>query len=237
MNTFITRLSGNANDLAAENNKLQEIAEGGRLGIPVTISTDPRNQFHFTAGASVAAGDFSQWPGPLGLAAIHDPLLTRKFADIARQEYMAVGIREALSPQADLATEPRWSRIDGTFGEDAELAKQMVAAYVEGFQYGKTGLNRHSVLTVVKHWVGYGAQKNGLDSHNAYGRFALFTRGSLDYHILPFTGAFAARVAAVMPTYSILENAQVDGNRWSKWAAASTLNCWACCGEPTAFRA
>ncbi len=211
VNSFITRLGGHANDLAAENNKLQEIAEGERLGIPLTISTDPRNQFHFTVGAGVAAGSFSQWPGPLGLAAIHDPALTRKFADIARQEYLAVGIREALSPQADLATEPRWSRIDGTFGEDAELAKQMVQAYVEGFQHGSTGLNRNSVLTVVKHWVGYGAQRNGFDSHNAYGRYAEFPSGSLDYHVVPFTGAFAAKVAAVMPTYSILEGAKVDG--------------------------
>ena len=211
VNSFITRLSGNANDLAADNNKLQEIAENERLGIPLTISTDPRNQFHFTVGAGVSAGSFSQWPGPLGLAAIHDPALTRKFADIARQEYLAVGIREALSPQADLSTEPRWSRIDGTFGEDAELAKQMVQAYVEGFQHGANGLNRASVLTVVKHWVGYGAQKNGLDSHNAYGRYAEFPSGSLDYHILPFRGAFAAKVAAVMPTYSILEGARVDG--------------------------
>ena len=211
VNTFITRLSGNANDLAAENNKLQEIAEAERLGIPLTISTDPRNQFRFTIGAGAQAGDFSKWPGPLGLAATHDPTLTRKFADIARQEYMAIGIREALSPQADLATEPRWSRIDGTFGEDAELAKQMVQAYVEGFQHGKSGLNRASVSTVVKHWVGYGAQKNGFDSHNAYGRYALFPSASLDYHILPFTGAFAAKVAAVMPTYSILEGVKVDG--------------------------
>ncbi len=210
VNTFITRLSGNANDLAAENNKLQEIAEGERLGIPVTISTDPRNQSHFTPGAGVAAGSFSQWPGPLGLAAVDDPDLTRRFGDTARQEYLAIGIREALSPQADLATEPRWSRIDGTFGEDAETAKKMVEAYVDGFQHGKTGLNRQSVLTVVKHWVGYGAQKNGLDSHNAYGRYASFPSGSLAYHIIPFTGAFAAKAAGMMPTYSILEGALVD---------------------------
>jgi len=210
VNTFITRLSGNANDLAAENNKLQEIAEYQRFGIPLTISTDPRNQFTFTLGAGSAPGDFSKWPGPLGLAAVRDAQLTRTFADAARQEYLAVGIQEALSPQADLATEPRWSRIDGTFGEDAELAKQMVEAYVEGFQHGKSGLKRDSVLTVVKHWVGYGAQRNGLDSHNAYGRFAIFSSGNLDYHIIPFTGAFEAKVAAVMPTYSILQGALID---------------------------
>jgi beta-glucosidase len=211
INTFITRLSGNANDLAAENNKLQELGESARLGIPLTISTDPRNQFSFTLGAGNSAGDFSKWPGPLGLAAVRDPELTRRFANIARQEYEAVGIREALSPQADLATEPRWSRIDGTFGEDAQLAREMVEAYVEGFQHGKSGLRAASVLTVVKHWVGYGAQKNGFDSHNSYGRFALFPNGSLDYHVVPFTGAFAAKVAAVMPTYSILQGAIVDG--------------------------
>ena len=147
----------------------------------------------------------------LGFGRHSRPALTRKFADIARQEYLAVGIREALSPQADLATEPRWSRIDGTFGEDAELAKQMVQAYVEGFQHGKSGLNRESVSTVVKHWVGYGAQKNGFDSHNAYGRYAEFPSGSLDYHILPFTGAFAAKVAARHADLFHLGRRKVDG--------------------------
>ena len=65
VNTFITRLSGNANDLAAENNKLQEIAEADRLAIPVTISTDPRNQFRFTMGAGVAAETSRNGPDPL----------------------------------------------------------------------------------------------------------------------------------------------------------------------------
>jgi beta-glucosidase len=136
INSFITRLSVRPRELAEQNNKLQEIAEGGRLGIPATISTDPRNHFQYTAGASVAGGGFSQWPETLGFAAIGDAGVMKRFADIARREYRAVGIHEALSPQADLATEPRWSRINGTFGEDAELSKRLVAAYVEGFQNG-----------------------------------------------------------------------------------------------------
>ena len=53
--------------------------------------------------------------------------LVKRFGDIARQEYLAVGITQALSPQADLATEPRWARINGTFGEDAALAKRVDA--------------------------------------------------------------------------------------------------------------
>src|SRR6185503_3026929 len=148
--SLITRLGGDPRWLAAENNKLQEIAEGGRLGIPLTISTDPRNHFQYVLGASVQSGRFSQWPEPLGLAATRDPRLVRRFADIARQEYRAVGIQETLSPQADLATEPRWSRINGTFGEDPDLTSKMVEAYVEGFQHGTAGVDAAGVLAVVK---------------------------------------------------------------------------------------
>ena len=134
-----------------------------------------------------------------------------RFADVARQEYRAVGIEETLSPQADLATEPRWSRISGTFGEDVDLSRALVKAYVEGFQHGASGVDSVGVIAIVKHWVGYGAQKNGLDSHSSYGRFANFSSGNLDLHVQPFLGAFAAHVEGVMPTYSILEGARVNG--------------------------
>jgi beta-glucosidase len=211
VNTFITRLAGDPGVLASENNALQEIAERTRLGVPLVVSSDPRNHFQETSGASVAAGSFSLWPEALGFAAIGDAALVRRFADIARQEYRAVGIYEALSPQADLATEPRWPRISGTFGEDAALARRLVQAYVQGFQGAPTGLARNGVITVVKHWVGYGAAKDGFDSHNRYGRFASFVDHDLAYHIEPFKGAFAAGVAGVMPTYSILEGATLDG--------------------------
>jgi beta-glucosidase len=211
VNSFITRLGGLPRLLAEENNGLQEIAEGTRLGIPATISTDPRNHFQFTLGASVAPGGFSQWPEPLGFAALGDEALMRRFGDIARQEYRAVGIQEALSPQADLSTEPRWSRINGTFGEDAERAKGLVQAYIEGFQGGATGVQPRSVIAVVKHWVGYGAAENGFDSHNAYGRYAVFPGNNFAYHVKPFEGAFAAKTGGVMPTYSILRNLVLDG--------------------------
>ena len=166
VNSMITRLGGAPTMLATESNALQEIAEGTRLGIPVTISTDPRHHFQYVLGASVTAGRFSQWPEPLGFAALADTALMRRFGDIARQEYRAVGIQMALSPQADLATEPRWSRINGTFGEDADLAGKLVRAYVEGFQHGRNGADTGGVLTVVKHWVGYGAAAEGFDSHS-----------------------------------------------------------------------
>ena len=210
---MITRLTADPATIAAQNNVLQRIAENTRLGIPLTISTDPRNHFQNVVGATVQTNRFSQWPEPLGFGAIDDTALTRRFGDIARQEYRAVGIHMALSPQADLATEPRWPRVAGTFGEDAALAERLVRAYVAGFQHGAKGLDTGSVVAVVKHWVGYGAAKDGWDSHTYYGRFASFTGPNLDYHIRPFVGAFAAQVGGVMPTYSILQGATWNGQR------------------------
>jgi beta-glucosidase len=209
--TFITRLSGAPAMLAEQNNALQALAENTRLGIPVTISTDPRSHFQFTAGASVSSGGFSQWPEATGLAAIGDPALTRRFGEIARQEYRAVGIHQALSPMADLATEPRWSRINGTFGEDPELVGRMVKAYIQGFQGGDTGLTADGVSAVVKHWVGYGASAKGFDGHNRYGRYAVFPAGRFEQHVRPFDEAFAAGVVGVMPTYAILQDVTLNG--------------------------
>jgi beta-glucosidase len=203
VNSFITRLQAAPQVLAEQNNKLQELAEASRLGIPLTISTDPRHHFQYVVGASASGNGFSQWPESLGFAALNDARLMQRFGDVARQEYRAVGIHMALSPQADLATEPRWSRITGTFGEDAQLAKRMVQAYIIGFQHGATGINKDSVITVVKHWVGYGAQPEGFDGHSAYGKYNVFPKNNFAYHIIPFTGAFAANVAGVMPTYPI----------------------------------
>jgi beta-glucosidase len=212
VNSFITRLNGTAQLLAAQNNEVQAIGEASRWGIPVTISSDPRHHFQQVLGASVQGGTFSQWPEPLGFAAINDAQLTRRFGDVVRQEYIAVGIWESLAPQADLATEPRWPRVNGTFGEDAETAKRMVEAYVAGVQNGEDGLKPGSVITVVKHWAGYGAAKDGWDSHNSYGRFASFAGHNFAEHLIPFTGAFNAHGGGVMPTYSVLQgDVVVDG--------------------------
>ena len=217
--SLLTRLSGPARVLAEQNNALQDIAASGRHGIPLTVSTDPRNHFQSVAGASVAAGSFSQWPEPLGLAATGDPALVRRFGDVARREYRSVGITTALSPQADLATEPRWSRINGTFGEDPALVERMTREYVRGFQHG-TGVDRDSVLAVVKHWGGYGAAQDGFDSHNPYGKYAVFgSNAAFRTHLDAFEGAFDAGVAGVMPTYSIVRGVTVAGRPLEQVAA------------------
>jgi beta-glucosidase len=200
---FIHRVSGtDAGALAETNNAVQAMAEDSRLGIPLTISSDPRNHFQTTFGLSVAAGVFSQWPETTGFAAIGDVGLVRRFGQIASAEYRAIGVRMALSPMADLATEPRWPRVSGTFGDDPRMVSEMVGAYIEGFQGGTEGLGPQSVAAVVKHWAGYGAQPDGYDAHNPYGRNIVFPGGRFQDHVDAFDGAFRARVAGVMPTYA-----------------------------------
>ncbi|MCA9997147.1 MAG: glycoside hydrolase family 3 C-terminal domain-containing protein [Anaerolineales bacterium] len=181
-------------------NNIQRYAEQTRLGIPVTIASDPRNHFSHNIFA-MAATDFSQWCETLGFAALDDPELVRQFAEIAREEYLAVGIRVALHPQIDLATEPRWPRISGTFGEDAEISARLGKAYIEGFQGPKLG--PHSVACMTKHFPGGGPQKEGLDPHFEFQQGQIYPGDNFDYHLIPFEAAFAANTAAIMPYYGV----------------------------------
>lgn len=209
---FLSRLDAQSPSLyAEENNRIQAVAESARLGIPVTLSSDPRNHFQEAAGISVRAGAFSLWPQPTGIGAVGDCDLARRFGETVRQEYRAVGLTMALSPQADLATEPRWGRISGTFGESPELVSKLVGCAVEGMQGSADGVVTGGVTTMVKHWVGYGAAKDGWDSHKAYGRYASFPGNDFEDHVKAFQGAFDAHAAGVMTTYSILEGLQIDG--------------------------
>jgi beta-glucosidase len=144
----------NVRKAAEWHNRLQQRALQTRLGIPITLSTDPRNHFTDNVGTASMAGAFSQWPETLGLAALRSANVVGRFGDIARQEYAALGLRVGLHPQIDLATEPRWARIGATFGEDANLSSELVAAYIQGF-HGKDGkLGPESVSTMTKHFPG-----------------------------------------------------------------------------------
>ncbi len=202
MNSFNIVHSYNADILARYNNNIQKLAERSRLGIPITIATDPRHGTENNPGAALYTPSFSQWPSSLGLAATRDTLLVKEFGDIARQEYNAVGIRLALHPMADLATEPRWARINGTFGEDAELSSIMTKAYVLGFQGDSLGAS--SVACMTKHFSGGGPQKDGEDPHFPYGKEQAYPGNNFDYHLIPFIkGAFPAKTAQIMPYYGI----------------------------------
>ncbi len=149
----------------------------------------------------MAAEDFSQWCETLGFGAIGDPQLVKEFADIVRREYLATGIRVALHPQIDLATEPRWSRTMGTFGEDAELSAALGAAYILGFQGDQLGPD--SVACMTKHFPGGGPQNEGLDPHFEFQKGQVYPGGKFDYHLIPFEAAIKVGTASIMPYYGI----------------------------------
>lgn len=200
---------GHARMAARWANALQRLAERTPHGIPVTISTDPRHGFVQNVGASFAAGHFSQWPEPLGLAALQDEELVHRFADVVRREYCAVGIRAALHPTLDLATEPRWARLAGTLGQDPDLVTRLGLAYLRGLQ--GTELGPSSVAATAKHFPGGGSQMDGEDAHFPYGREQVYPAGRFADHLAPFLPAIEAGVAAIMPYYSMPVGLEIDG--------------------------
>jgi len=201
MSHFNVHAIRSARQAAVWNNNLQALAARTPHGVPVTISTDPRHAFVENTGVGFAAGPFSQWPEGLGLAAIDDVETVRRFAEVARQEYRAVGIRAALHPQIDLATEPRWGRQAQTLGQDAARVAEFTAAYLQGFQGDELGPD--SVACTTKHFPGGGPQKDGEDAHFPYGREQVYPGGMFDYHLEPFREAIRRGTAAMMPYYGM----------------------------------
>jgi len=223
------------------NNNAQALVEGIGFGIPANNSSDPRHgsdsYAEFNAGAG---GKISMWPGTLGIAATFDPLMMKQFGEIAAIEYRALGIATALSPQIDLGTEPRWSRFDGTMGEDPNLTTDMARAYVDGFQTSagaaeiSGGWGYKSVNAMVKHWPGGGPEEGGRDGHFGYGEYAVYPGHNLKDHLKPFTeGAFKLEgatkmAAAVMPYYTIsfnqdTVNKENVGNSYNKYLITDLL--------------
>lgn len=190
-----------ARELALWCNSVQDEARKFPLGIPVTFSTDPRHSFSDNPATSLLAGPFSQWPEMLGFGALDDEALVERFADIVRREYLAVGIRTALHPQVDIASEPRWPRASTTFGASAEVAGRLGAAYVRGLQGPEVG--QQSVSAMAKHFPGGGPQSRGEDPHFSYGREQVYPDGMFDYHLEPFRKLIAAGVSQMMPYYGM----------------------------------
>ena len=189
-------------ELANKINHFQEIASRSRLGVPITISSDPIHEVPKGGGvASFSVDGFSKWPSQLGFAATNNSLIIENFAQIVKEEYLAVGIRTALHPMSDLATDPRWARNFGTFGSNALLSSDMTIAYMNGFQ-GNT-INSESVLTMVKHFPGGGPQQNGLDPHLYSGRNQTYPGNNFDYHLIPFKDAINNNLKVIMPYYGI----------------------------------
>lgn len=217
------------------NNLLQSFIESQALGIPANNSSDPRHGMDASTEFKVGGGGhISVWPESMGLAATFDPEIARKFGEVASQEYRAIGLTTALSPQVDIATDPRWFRFGMTFGEDPQLASDMARAYIDGFQTSEgdaeiaDGWGYDSVNAMVKHWPGGGSGEAGRDAHFGYGKYAVYPGNNFDQHLIPFTeGAFrlsgkTGQVSAVMPYYTISydqdkKNGENVGNSYSSY--------------------
>lgn len=180
------------------------------------------------------------WPETLGLAAAFDPEVVKQFGKIASKEYRALGLTTALSPQIDIATDPRWFRFNGTFGEDSKLSTDLARAYVDGFQNSEgeselvDGWGHDSVNAMVKHWPGGGSGESGRDAHFGSGKYAVYPGNNFEEHLLPFVdGAFkldgkTRQASAVMPYYTI--SAEQDtvyhenvGNSYSRYLIKDLL--------------
>lgn len=205
---FIIRDDPEPRDLAIRNNEFQELGEASRLGIPIVMTSNPRNHVNpnATFGHSEAGGKLSTWPGELGLAATQDPELVKEFAEIAANEWRAAGMHKIYGYTADVLTEPRWTRTDATFGENPEVVSDMITAIIEGFQGEE--LNENSVAQTIKHFAGGGPRLQGTDPHHEWGKTNEYpTEGSLyEYHLPPFEAAIEAGTVSIMPYYAMPVN-------------------------------
>ena len=206
------------------NNLIQEYIEGLDLVIPATFIADP------------LSSGVSQWPTNLGMASTFDPEVAAEYGRLMSEEWRALGISVQVATQIDLATEPRWKRITGTFGEDPALASDMAAAIVNAWQssYDENGEDlgwgEDSVVCQVKHLTGDGAAEGGRESHTLDGAYTVFPGGQFYTGLMPFVATLnlpgkTETAAAAMTNFSIAvdENGDAigDGGR-----VVTSLNSW-----------
>jgi beta-glucosidase len=195
-------------DYAKYMNNIQAMCEGLPLGIPLATTADP---VHFvtqsTDGTSGAqsfsiTSTISQWPNPMGFGAINDENVTWQYGDTVRREFRSMGFTWQLGPMVDIATEPRWARFITTFGDNPQAVAKHGAACIRGFQGSDL---RTGIAATMKHFPGAGADDDGKDSHNAFGRWNVFPGDNFEAHQIAFIAAIDAGAAAVMPCYSIFK--------------------------------
>lgn len=215
-------LNAGSNNIEANvtwSNEMQAYAESlGEAGtpiIPVNFSSDPRSTATADSIYQVEGNEISLWPSNLGLAATFNPKTVLQFAQISSAEYRGLGIATALGPQIDLATEPRWLRVDGTFGENTKLTTALTEAYASGSQstYGADGTDlgwgSDSINVMIKHFPGDGTGEGGREAHLFPGKYAVYPGGNFDEHVKPFIEgglkltSKTGETASFMSSYSI----------------------------------
>ncbi len=175
-----------AKNAARKTNEIQELSESSALGIPVIFSMDTE------AGAAFVK-DATFLPDEINLGAANSEELTAQYYTVLREELAAIGVRMALSPDADLITDPRWGRNQECYSEDTEVVQKLIKVAVQSLQSG-SGLTVDSVMACVKHFPGAGAQTDGVD-----GSPLTISEDSIALHLAGFQTAIDAGVAAVMP--------------------------------------
>ncbi len=175
-----------AADAAVRTNEIQELSEGSELGIPLIFSMDTE------AGAAFVS-DATYLPDEVNQGAANDVELVKKLNTVLKEELQAVGVRMALSPDADLITDPRWGRNQECYSEDTEVVQNLIVAAVEALQGGNE-LTEDSIIATVKHFPGAGAQTDGVD-----GTPLTIQEDSMELHLAGFKAAIEAGAAAVMP--------------------------------------
>ena len=193
---------GSVKDFAKYVNGIQAYVEAKDFGIPVEICAE--------TGLELS----TEWPSHLALGASFDPEIAGAYGRMMSEEYRELGISGMMAPQTDLATEPRWSRIEGTFGEDPQLSSDIVREYVNGLQSSYSedgedlGWGSDSIITQVKHFPGDGAAEGGREAHNANGAYNVYPGDNFDTMLLPFKAALdlpglTESAVGIMPSYSI----------------------------------
>ncbi|MGI6231023.1 MAG: glycoside hydrolase family 3 N-terminal domain-containing protein [Tractidigestivibacter sp.] len=208
-----------ASSLARWNNSLQEACEQKTYGIPFNISNNPK--------------DYG-FPSTLGLAASFDPDLVKRVSQQESRCYRAEGVATLLGTQMDLATEPRWRRITGTFGEDPALSRDLTNAYASGLQStydddgNDQGWGSESVINMLKHFPGDGAGESGREAHSAIGKYCVYPGDNMEAHLIPFVDgglhldSQTGQTASYMDSYSIAYSddekyGELVGTAFSKW--------------------
>jgi beta-glucosidase len=194
----------NARQMAELTNAIQEFfAEHTRLGIPV--------MFHEECLHGHAAKDATSFPQPIALGATFNPSLIQRLYAMAAEEARVRGAHQALTPVVDVARDPRWGRVEETFGEDPFLAAQLGIAAVRGFQGDATFKGKKHLIATLKHFVAHSQPEAGMNCAPP----SADARTVREVFMFPFREAVQkAGAISVMPSYNEVEGVPSHGNRW-----------------------
>ncbi|HVH58690.1 MAG TPA: glycoside hydrolase family 3 N-terminal domain-containing protein [Candidatus Sulfotelmatobacter sp.] len=194
----------NAREMAQLTNAIQKFfVEESRLGIPVI--------FHEECLHGHAAVDGTSFPQPIALAATFNPELVESLFSMTAREARLRGAHQALTPVVDVAREPRWGRVEETYGEDPYLVSRLGIAAVRGFQGNGTFRGKHHVIATLKHFVGHGQPESGMNCAPAN----VSLRVLRETFLFPFKEVLRhAGAISIMPSYNEVDGVPSHTNQW-----------------------